>query len=157
MGGSRNKTHRLRRQRGTVYVLVLSITSLLVVLGIASSMLARKHTRQSVLQHNQTSARLAAITALDYQHKMIDGDATWRNAVTDGVWSAGATYEDAVVQYKFIDEMDGSLVDSSAHPFRLYAKATVGDAVRIYSAEFIPDAANSYTRDPRTFRQELAD
>jgi len=157
---------KMRRQRGTVYVLVLAITSMLVVVGIAGSMLARSQVKQSVLQHNQSSARLAALSMLDITHKQLDGETSWRSVVADDTWDAGTafgsldggtTFDQVTVQIKFVDELDGRIAGDDTQPFRVYARATAGDAVRIYSVELVPDASNNLTRIAHSMRQETDD
>lgn len=144
-------------QRGTAYVLVLGVTTLLVVMGLAGVMLARGNVARSTLEQEQAKARLLAISYLDIRHGQIDGLTIWRWSVTNGAWDAQYALGDGVVQSMYIDEIDGDLANDDTQSFRLYVKATVGNAVRVYSQDFIPGESNIISRDPKSLRQESAD
>lgn len=147
------------RQRGTAYVLVLGIVSLLVVMGLASALLVRGNIERSQLEQDQAKARLLALSYLDIRHSQIDGFTAWRDFVEDGEWDAEYTLGDGWVQSRYVDEIDGNINNSGGRtqPFRLYVRAGVGDAVRIYSQEFVPDESNRLRRDPQSLRQETAE
>ncbi|MBX2852743.1 MAG: hypothetical protein KTR15_13485 [Phycisphaeraceae bacterium] len=142
------------RQRGSAYILVLGITTMLVVMGIGSSLLSRVMLEQSNLEEDVVSVRLAAVSALDVMHKRIDGDTGWRSKFSHDTWGGTEAYGDAEVQFKFVDEADENLADDATQLFRVYARATIGHAVRVYSVELKPDGSGGYTRDARTLRRE---
>ena len=148
---------RRAKQRGTAYVLVLSITTLLVVLGLTSTLIARSTLQRTELEADQAKARLLGITFMDYCHSRIDGSAFFRMLVQSGEWRSAEPFGDGTARHMYLDEIDGDMNDGNAHPFRLYVMVTVGDAVRVYSQEFIPDDSNNLRRDPKTFRQETVD
>lgn len=149
--------HRSARRRGTAYVLVLSVTTLLVVMGIGGSMAARVAVEQSDLETEQALTRLAAMCMLDVTHKRLDGRMDWRNTVGNDLWSYRELYGRTKVYVKFIDEIDGSINGDYTQPFRVYAMSTLNKTVRIYSIEFVPDADGTLTRNARTLRQETVD
>lgn len=144
------------RQRGTAYILVLGITAMFVVIGIGGTLLGRIALQQSELEDDIAAAGLIAEAALDVMHKRIDGSTTWRSLVANNTWSGPETIGTAQVQFKFVDEIDANLSGNTNQPFRLYAKATVGRAVRVYSVEFCPDSSGGYRRNGRTFRRDAA-
>lgn len=148
---------RRAKQRGTAYVLVLGITTLLVVMGLTSALIARGTLQRIELETDQAKARLLGITFMDYCHSRIDGSAFFRMLVTSGEWRSAETFGDGAAQHMYVDEIDGDINNDNAQPFRLYVMVTVGDAVRIYSQEFVPDESNNLRRDPKTFRQETVD
>ena len=148
--------HQSVRQRGTAYVLVLGITTLLVVMGIGGAMLGRVEVEKGNLQHDQAVARLAAEVTLDIRHKQLNLSGTaWRSAVQHDTWSAAQTYAGAQIRTKIVDEIDGDLTNNNAQPFRVYTMAQVGNAARVYSIEMIPEDDDTYTRNARTLRQEV--
>lgn len=154
-----NTTRATPKRRGTAYVLVLGITAMLVVMGISAAMLSRVTLEKNKLDENQAAVRLAAEVALDVTHKqltLIDA-ATWRAAATNDQWESRQTYADAAISVKFVDEIDGNLSNNTTDRFRLYTRAVRGDAVRIYSVEFVPDGEGGYDRLARTFRQDTLD
>ena len=144
-------------QRGSVYVLVLGITTMLVVFGITGAMIARVTVEQARLQESLTKVRMAAEVGIDVKHKRLNGTTSWRSSVGNNNWSSSEAIADAKVYYKYVDEFDGSLSNDNTQPFRMYCKAEKGDAVRVYSVEFVSDSAGNLTRRPRTMRQEAAD
>ncbi|MFK7789183.1 MAG: hypothetical protein AB8C95_06805 [Phycisphaeraceae bacterium] len=143
-----------RRQQGSAYVLVLGIVMMLVVLGIGSTLLSRVFLEQNQLGDDAVDAKFAAVSALDVMHKRIDGGNGWRSLVTNDTWTGGETYAQATVQYKFVDELDENLSNDATQPFRLYAKASVGNAVQVFSIEFSPDDTGGYRPDAKTIRRE---
>jgi len=155
--GFLHKRSRRANRRGSAYILVLGITTMLVVFGIGGAMIGRVTVEEGRLQEELIKARLAADVSLDVMHKRLDGATAWRGVVSDDTWSSSQTIADADVRFKYVDEFDGNLGNDNTQPFRVYAKAQVGDAVRVYSVEFVPDASNNLTRRPRSFRQEPAD
>lgn len=154
-GSTNLRRHTARR--GTVYILVLAVTGLLVVLGVSGAMLSRVTVERSKLEQDQSEVRLAAESALDVTHKRINGTTAWRDSVVDDTWSAGELLGGTLVAVKYVDEIDGRIAGDPSQPFRLYARAATRGAVRIYSVEFIPDEAGNLRRNARTFQQETVD
>ena len=144
-------------QRGTIYVLVLGITTLLVAMGLAGSMLARISVERTNLGEDQAKARLLAVSYLDYCHSRIDGYTLWRGTVSQNVWDTPEAFADGSAERMYIDEIDGDITNDNDQPFRLYVRVTVGNAVRAYSQEFIPGESDKLIRDPKSLRQESAD
>lgn len=155
--GQSMRCNRYARRRGTVYVLVLSITSLLVILGIGGAMVSRVEIEKSELEQHQSATRWVAIISLDLTHKRINGETTWRSEVWHDVWRPSENYNGCRIQVKYVDEIDGVIGDDPMQPFRLYAKAEKGSAVRIYSVEMIPDSNGNLTMNPRSMRKETVD
>ncbi len=152
-----NTLRQPARQRGTIYVLVLGVVSLLVVLGVAGAMSARVTVQRGKLEQEQLRARLLAESYLDLIHKRINGTTLWRNLHINNTWSNPAEIIDGCrLQYKFVDEQDANLSNNTAQPFRLYAKASIGNAVRVLSIELMPDGSGGNTRNLTTLRREAA-
>lgn len=153
------KRHPQRRSRGTAYVLVLAVTSILIVLGISASQIARGELEQSTLEHDQFHSRLGAQYAQDLIHKFLDGDTAWRTTVQDATWylmlsNVDGTYR---VYYAFVDQIDGDIRNDATQPFMLYTLTVGGDARRAYRIELIPDEDGNLTRNANSFEQILFD
>ena len=142
------------RRRGTAYVLVLGITSLLVTLGLAAIELSSIERERYELAQDQATARYAAFTGLDLLHKSLEGNSTWRDSASDDTWGIVYVEGDLTLSYKFVDEEDGMIAGDYTQPFRLYTRASIGHSNRLYSVVYTPDASNNLTRDLSTFRQE---
>ena len=148
---------RHAKRRGTAYVLVLSITSLLVMLGLTASQLVRTEISNNSRLEDQAAVQLSAMSALDIMHKRLDGETAWRSSTAHDAWDTGEKIDGVLVQFKFIDETDGNLSSDNTHRFRLYAMATRNDARRLYSVELMPDASFNLRRNPTTLRRETVD
>lgn len=146
------KNHR-RRQRGTAYVLVLAITSILIVLGIAATQIARGEIERNDLEQDQAKARIAAQYAMDYIHKLRNGDVTWRANVVNAQWRSFMNYNGVAIYSAYIDQIDGDMANDSGQPFLLYTAAVSGDSRRVYRVEMISDDAGNLTRNDETFEQ----
>ncbi|MEM9021079.1 MAG: hypothetical protein AAGC44_10985 [Planctomycetota bacterium] len=139
------------RRRGSVYVFVLGVTALLVVFGVSGVLLARSVADRNTLLDDQASATLLAQSHLEIVHARFSGGASWRSAHQHNTWSSQPeTLGPGEVTYKFNDNLDGSLSDSTTDPVRLYTRAQVGEAVRVFSIELtcydglilVPDRAS---------------
>lgn len=158
MRNQHQKNHGLvpsRRRCGTVYVLVLGVTALLVVFGVSGTLLARSVADRNALLQDQANATLLAQSYLELVHTRTNGSATWRSAHTNDTWSTPAELVGTGwVTYKFDDELDGVLNDDPTNPVRLYTRAQVGDAVRVYSIELTCYDGGSLEPDRATLRRE---
>ena len=121
------------RQRGTVYLLVLSITTLLVGIGVTAVIVGRINLKTEALEADQTQARFLAQNSIDLLRQELNADPSWRTNYTNDTWYGSYDGGVGTVRFKLIDEGDGSLIDDDKDPVRMYVQATVGGAVRIYS------------------------
>ena len=144
-----------RRQRGTAYVLVLSITSMLVVMGIAATQIARGELERYELESGQAAARLSAVSLQDMIHKQIDGDMTWRDSATSGAWVRFGTLDGGDLFYRYRDQIDGNMSDDYTEPFLLYTRAIYGESRRTYVIEMIPDDDGEITPNAASFSQVI--
>ena len=144
-----------RRRRGTAYVLVLAITTLLVTLGLAATQLAKGQIEQGEAELDVARARVAAQTAQDLIHKGIDGGDSWRDGAATASWYLLGVFDGVRIWYAYIDQIDGDLSDDYSEPFLLYTMANVGSAYRIYSVEYTADEDGKLTRNAGTFKQEV--
>ena len=135
-------------RRGGVYVLVLGASMLVTVIGISTLTLSRIQTRIAAAELPAVKAQRAAQSLLEVALLRIANDPSWRSAHTNNIWTADEIIADAVGAYKFVDELDGDLVNDPTHPVRLYAKATVGAAVRLCSVELAPAETSNLLTNP---------
>lgn len=105
---------------------------MVAVIGMSAIALTRVQTRIANANRDVTKARFYSQSLIDVVLLRLAGNANWRNTYTDDTWSTAETVGDVTLQFKLVDE-DGDLADDAADPVRLYAKATVGQAVRIVS------------------------
>jgi len=114
--------------------LVLSVTAMLVAIGVTAVMAGRIQVQAASLDEDQAQARVMAQSAIELLRKAINDQPTWRTTYTSGTWNGPNDMGAGQVRFKVVDEGDGNLADDANDPVRLYAEATVGGAVRIYSA-----------------------
>ena len=142
-----------RRSHGTALVLVLGMTTLLVTLGIAATHVARGELERNTLEQDQADARIAAQYTLDYIHKALDGDTSWRAGAVNDNWTLFATLHEVTLYYKYVDEIDGDITNDATQPFMLHAVAIKDNSRRLYRVELVPDASGNLKRNDSTFEQ----
>jgi len=145
------------RRRGTAYVLVLSITTLLIVLGISATFIARGDLEQNQLEHDQANARVCAQYTLDYVQKLRDGDTTWRLEAPHARWISFLNIDGVSMYYAYVDPIDSDLANDSTQPFLIYSKAISGNAKRMFVVEMIPGENGRLIRNTDSFKQITAD
>lgn len=124
---------RLNRHRGSVYVFVLSTALLVTCIGLSSLLGVRVERRTAAVTQAAAQTRLGAASFLEVVVLRIAQNPTWRSTYTHDVWTTDETVDDITYSFKFVDEQDGDLSDDGYQPVRLYTKASVGEAMRIYS------------------------
>ncbi|KPK38008.1 MAG: hypothetical protein AMJ65_13465 [Phycisphaerae bacterium SG8_4] len=128
-------------RKGSVYVYVLSVALLITGIGLSSLWAMRVQRRVAGVGEAVVQARVAAGSFLDVALLRIANNPSWRSAYTHDVWVANETVHNVSYTFKLVDEQDADLANDDTQLARLYAKATVGDAVRIYSVLLRPDDA----------------
>lgn len=122
-----------RRHRGSAYVAVLGMSMIITVIGLSAVMAARVTTRTVNADRDMARAVFAGRSVMEIATHRIANDSAWRSTYTNDTWTTDETLDELVFSYKLVDEQDGNLTGDTTQPVRLYAKATVGDALRIYS------------------------
>ena len=146
---------RQRRQRGTAYILVLAITTLLVTLGLAASQLARGQIEQGDNALDQSKARLTALYMQDIFQKQNSGNLTWRDGKESETWYFQTEIDGVRILYAYVDQIDNDLDDDYSEPFLLYTMGLSGTSFRIYSAEYVADEDGNLTLNASTLQQQV--
>jgi len=149
----RRALRQRRRYRGTALVLVLGMTTLLVTLGIAATQIARGELKRNTLEQDQAEARIAAQYTLDYIHKALNGNTSWRSDAQDDRWYYFAQLDGTYIYYSYIDQIDGDISNDATQPFILYTLAIKGNSQRLYRVELVPDEAGNLNRNESKFEQ----
>jgi hypothetical protein len=121
-----------------VYLAVLGVSLLVMVIGLSALLGVRVENRGADLTVTAVKADVYAQSQVDVALNKLCNDPNWRTTYTNDTWTANQTVGDVVFSFKLVDEIDGNLADDANQPARLYAQATVGDAVRIYSVGVQP-------------------
>jgi hypothetical protein len=130
-----------------VYLLVLSLTAMLVAVGVTAVTVGRIDLQSTRLEEDQADARLLAHAMIEVVRLQLEDDDGWRKRYTNNTWTASYQVGTASYRFKLVDEQDGSLSDDPADPARLYVQADAGDASRVYSVVL---------RDGKTLTEALA-
>ncbi len=132
-------------RRGSVYVTTLGAATLVTIIGLSALVGARIQTRMADGEIKTAKADLYAQSVVDIVLLRLVGDPTWRTTYVNDVWTSDETIDDLTFSYKFVDEEDGDLADDRHEPVRLFARASVGAAVRILSVLLKPPAGDILT------------
>jgi len=133
------------RRRGAVYVVVLGVSMIVAIIGVSALMLTRVELRAAVADEQAVSARFAALSGLELGLLWLRDDPDWRTTYTHDAWTSPMAIEGVTYRFKAVDEGDGDLADDVDDPVRLYCRADVEQAVRIFSTEFRPDTSAGAT------------
>jgi hypothetical protein len=135
-------------RRGVAYVLVLSIALIVTTIGVSTLLLSRTQQRAMRMAEQAAEADLAAQSLADITVFRLANNLSWRTTYTNNVWTPNEIVGSATFRLRLVDELDGDLADDANDPVRLYAKATVGEAVRLYSVQLAPAAPANLLSNP---------
>jgi len=133
---SRPRTTRSRRRtlrRAGIYVAVLGVSMLVTLIGLSALLAVRVDQRTTDLIENAVKVDVQAQVAVDRAVFRLNNLANWRTAYTNDTWTVGQTFDGVTTSFKLVDEIDGNLANDANQPVRVYGRATVGDALRMYS------------------------
>lgn len=133
---------RASRRRGSVYLATLGAAMIVTVIGLSALLLARVQHRGLGGTEDAAAARCYAQSAVDLALFRLSQNSNWRDIYTNDAWTAEQTAGEVTFCHKVVDEGDGDLDDDPSEPVRLYAKATVRQAVRISSVLARPGEPN---------------
>jgi len=119
-----------RRRRGSTYVLVLGVSTLVVTMAAGAIAVARIQARRSRTMHDVAHACLYADAAVEMGRFLIKQDPDWRDHYSSGVWFKGISFASGAGSLEVIDPTDGNLANDELHPVVLTGTGTRRDAVR---------------------------
>lgn len=128
----------LNRRRGGAYIAVMGVSVIVTVIGLSALLATRVEFRAVRLNEAATSARFAVASGMELGILRISADADWRNTYVHDEWTSEEDILGAACRFKLVDEQDGDLANDPSQPARFYAKATVSEAVRMYSVLLEP-------------------
>lgn len=134
--------HAIPDRRGTVYLLVLVVTALVVATSLAGLAAARGRQRSLQLASDAMRARHLARSAVELGMAMIQADPAWRTTMPNGTWFAGRAVGGGTMDLTVVDPGDGDLADNDEDGVKLTGVGMVGAARQKMSL------AMSTVRDP---------
>lgn len=129
---------RRRCRRGGMYVAVLMTAMIVAVIGISALTITRIELRSAEGAKDTIEARFYAQSALEISSYLINTDRNWRTTYSNDTWVAEQPIGNGTYTWKLVDERDADLANDPNRPVRLYGKATVHEALRIYSVLLEP-------------------
>jgi hypothetical protein len=128
-----------RRPRGSAYLLVLGASTILLVVGLSVSAIARAQVRATGSASRASASAAASQSAIEYVAKFMAVYTDWRNAFGNSGAINGLTIGFCTANIAILDEIDGLIWNDDTHPVRVFATAGTVDAQRICSQVFVPD------------------
>jgi len=154
MNPPRNKFHfganrfagsdaRLRRRRGSAFVLVVAVALLVTAVSMAALLAARitGRTESSANDWDEagTLASAAVAHALSYLNAAATNSPTgWRTGYVSNQTVFTQPMGRGTFSWALRDEVDGNLQYSYLRPVRIYGTGVVNAATRVYSVQVIP-------------------
>lgn len=136
------------RNRGSVYVLVLSVSMVVTIVGLSAMNISRIRVASAVGDVDAAKAKLHVQSYVELIVHRLGKDVAWRNGHDSGQYSASETVGNVAIQYMLVDEMDNDLANDPMHDVRLYVRAKVNQHTRIYSVLLIATTPPNLLRNP---------
>ena len=131
---------RARRRRGSSYVMVLSLATVMTVVGFSAVTVSRVNTRANTQANQWTDAQFTAFSASEHALASINADSDWRttyNGVTVERTINGKTFS-----WQVVDEGDGDLTDDASDPAVLRVTGATGQAAYALKVDLTIPAAS---------------
>lgn len=136
------------QRRGTVYVVVLAVLSIVITVSLSGLTNARSEMAAASNSADETTARSIAQSAMEAAFEIIGSDPDWRSSISGGLLIPKAAMGSGIFRIEVSDPSDGDPVDDYADPFELTAIAEYGTARQMYRYRF--EYAPSHTMSPDT-------
>ena len=139
MNGSSSRYCR----RGSVYVLVLGATMLVMTIGLTALYAARVESRSSTTSNDLVASRLYAQSAIEMGMFLILDDPNWRDNRTSGWWEVDTAIGDGTYSLQVTDPVDGILSNTQIDQIVMLGVGMKGDARHILSVILNPSVPNT--------------
>ncbi len=124
---------RTAHRRGSIYVLVLLVSLIVLVSGLGAVMISRANVRATTATRDWSDAGAAARSGLEYALAVMNTSTSWRSDASSGTPIGPMRMGRAAVSIEIVDEADGNLANDASQPVRVYSAAQVGSSSRVYS------------------------
>lgn len=125
------RTGSRQHPRGSIYVLVLSMSLLVAVIGMGALFSARVQTRICRSDVDFATARLCARAGLEVAMFRIQQDPTWRTDLGNGTWFSNVPLNQGTFTVSAVDPISGNITVPSTDPVVLTSTGTKGSATYI--------------------------
>ncbi len=108
---------RAGARRGSVYLLVLSVSMIVLVIGLSGLMVSRIEQRSASAVSDMTQARLHALAAIEMGMFLIEANPlSWRESFKVGVLPTDMPVGNGTLTLKAADPVDGNLTNNTVDP-----------------------------------------
>lgn len=129
-----------RHPRGSIYVLVLSVSLLVAVIGMGALYVARVQTRLGRNDADFAVARLCARAGLEVAMFRIQQDPNWRTDLGNGTWFNNVPLNQGTFSVTASDPVSGNVAAPSTDPVVLTCTGAKGSASYVMQATVQPNA-----------------
>jgi len=122
---------------GSVYIIVLSVSMMVTVIGLASLFAVRVQRRSAAITKDCADARLCAQSAIELGLLYVQ-DPNWRDTWPNGPWLSNQPLGNGIFTLEGIDPTDGDLANSNYNPLVLTGLGTKGIASHKTQVTLVP-------------------
>lgn len=141
---SKRHSRSLRRgRRGSIYVFVLGVGTMLAVAGISMITLSQISIRSAGMSDDAIEASVLAESAVEAALLNMTNNSNWRTDYTNNVESSQRVLGHGTISFKFVDESDANLSNGTSDPVRVYGLGRVRRSTRVYSVLCAPRGMTS--------------
>ncbi len=120
--------HGNRKHRGSIYVVLLGMSMLVGVIGLAAMLAGRVQVHAGAAAANFSVARLCARAGLEMAMYRIQNDANWRTDYGNGAWLTNISLGQGMYSVSASDPITGDVTVASNHPVLLTSTGMMGAA-----------------------------
>lgn len=121
-----NRRSSTRGRRGSMYLLILGVSVILMVIGLSAVTLARVNTRSVAGDNHWAEAQVLAFSGAEHALATIRSTDNWRTKFGSSETTVKLTQ--GTFRWRLVDEADGDLADDAAEPFVIVARGQLNDA-----------------------------
>lgn len=140
-GNCARQSVRAPRRRGSAYVMVLGVSTVLVVIGLSAVTVSRVQTRQITQAGNWNDAQILAFSGVEHALAKLNADKNWRSTF-DGQ-NVQQSLGGGDITWNVSDSADGNLGDNPNDQATLNVTATAGGATYSLEVALTPGAGQS--------------
>jgi len=138
-------------RRGTVYVVVLAVLSIVITVSLSSLLNAQSELASASRSADEMLARSIARSGIELALAQIAADPNWRSGVSGAALIPKASLMGGLIRVEVTDPVDDDLLDDYSDSFSLTAIGDYGSARQMYRYRF--EYAESHTMSPEAMLQ----
>ena len=107
---------RAAARRGSVYLIVLSVSMIVLVIGLSGLMVSRIEQRSASAVSDMTQARLLALAAIEMGMFLMEADPNWRETFKAGVLPTDMPLGNGTLTLEAADPVNDNLTNNTTDP-----------------------------------------